>query len=245
MAGYAKTPNNWQSVPVVALDDDNFWIVGGREERKVFRDEDLKPDEKGKVIINIEYLDLKFFYPNVDLPKEFEMPADILAARKEKRKLNALAKDAIYTRPDYKNPDAGKVHFYIEGDKLRIYNQGNQKEATADKIETKYGQKAVKVEALEIGHPYLQLPPEVAEPFERILKEKELKKLALVLKGKSVLDGKKYYGFNMEIPAGEWGLVKDYLEDFGAYDEILNGWLTCEPGQVGAILGGIPINACP
>lgn len=57
------------------------------------------------------------------------------------------------------------------------------------------------------------------------------------------MDGKKYYGFNMEIPAGEWGLVKDYFEDFGAYDEILNGWITCEPGQVGEILGGIPIDA--
>jgi len=57
------------------------------------------------------------------------------------------------------------------------------------------------------------------------------------------LDGKKYYGFNMEIPAGERGLVKDYFEDFGAYDEILNGWITCEPGQVGEILGGIPIDA--
>jgi hypothetical protein len=167
------------------------------------------------------------------------MPADILAARKEKRKLNALAKDAIYTRPDYKNPDAGKVHFYIEGDKLRIYNQGNQKEATADKIETKYGQKAVKVEALEIGHPYLQLPPEVAEPFERILKEKELKKLALVLRGKSVLDGKKYYAFNMAVPTGKWERVSDSFLNSGPVTdgEERNGFLTCQPGKVADRLG--------
>jgi hypothetical protein len=239
-----KIGNKWQSVPVMALDDDSFMIVGGRGEQKVFRDEDLKPDETGKYIINIEYLDLKFFYPNVDLPKEFEFPLFGLAARKEKRRVNALECNSISVRPDYKNPEAGKVYFYIERDKLRIYNRENAKEVTVDKIETIYGKKAVNVESLELGHHYLQLPPEVAGPFERILKEKELKKLALVLKGKSVLDGKKYYGFNMEIPAEKWGRVKDYFEDFGPVtdDAELNGFLTCQPGKVAEILG-IPLQS--
>jgi hypothetical protein len=86
LAGYAKTPNNWQSVPVVALDDDNFWIVGGREEWKVFRDEDLKPDEEGKVIINIEYLDLKFFTRMLTFRKSLKCPR--ISWQQEKKSVN-------------------------------------------------------------------------------------------------------------------------------------------------------------
>ena len=227
---------------MISTSDYSFSISTGSQTLEL-RDEDLKKNEDWKIIIDLRPLDLQQYNKTGTMPTEFEFPLNVLEYRKEKRRLNAVECNSISVRPDYKNPDAGKVYFYIELDKLRIYNRENEKEATVDKIETIYGKKAVNVESLELGHHYLQLPPEVAGPFERILKEKELEKLALVLKGKSVLDGKKYYGFNMEIPSGEWGLVKDYFEDFGAYDEILNGWITCEPGQVGEILGGIPIDA--
>jgi len=56
-----RTSDDWMTDSVVALDDETFMILGGRGGRKVFRDVELKPDKNGKYIINIEYLDLKFF----------------------------------------------------------------------------------------------------------------------------------------------------------------------------------------
>jgi hypothetical protein len=225
--------DNWSSVSVVALDDESFTIVGGRGGRKVFRDEDLKTEKNGKSVINIEYLDLKFYFPDADLPKEFEMPKKVLEARKEKRRLNALAKDALFID---RSIDPIR-YFYIEGNRLLIMQGG--KEIVVDHIEKKYGKMAINAEGLELGHTHLVLPPEVAGPFEKVLKEKELSKLALVLMGKSLLNGLEYYGFNMVPSDGQWSQVEGYFEDFGKEDE-LKGWLTCEPVNVAEILR-IPI----
>ena len=168
-----KLGNNWQVIPVIAMDDYSFKISTSSH-RLEFRDEDLKKNEDGKIIIDLRPLDLQQYNKTGTMPTEFEFPLNVLEYRKEKRRLNAVECNSISVRPDYKNPDAGKVYFYIELDKLRIYNRENEKEVTVDKIETIYGKKAVNVESLELGHHYLQLPPEVAGPFERILKEKEL-----------------------------------------------------------------------
>lgn len=231
--------NNWMSIQVTALDDESFTILGSRGVRKVFRDEDLKTEKNGKHIINIEYLDLKFFFPNVDLPKTFEMPREILEARKEKRRLNALAKDAIFVKSDIENPDAGKMYFYLNGDKVRIFNDADKKEAIADNIEVIYGKKAVKVEGLDLGHAHLELLAKVAGPFEKVLRETELSKLALVLRGKSLLNGLEYYGFNMDAPDEMWSQVQGYFEDFGNEGD-MTGFLTCYPDKISEILR-IPI----
>lgn len=109
--------------------------------------------------------------------------------------------------------------------------------AIVEEIEIIYGRQTVKVDGLELGHPYIKLPVEVARHFETILKYKKEREFALVLRGKSMLDVLKYFGFNVEPPAEKWSRVKDWFKDFGTYDETLNGWLTCYPGQVGEILG--------
>ena len=66
--------NNFQSVPVIAIDDSSFMIASARG-KIILRDEDLKTNEEGKYVIDLAPLDLKFFYPDVDLPKSFEMPS--------------------------------------------------------------------------------------------------------------------------------------------------------------------------
>ena len=229
-----KIGNNEQSVTVQALDDYSFIILGGRGERKVFIDEDLKPDKNGKYIINIEYLDLKFFYPNVDLPKEFEMPEKVLEARKEKRRLNALAKDAIHISHDNGEP----MYFYLENDKLRL--KLGEKEVTSDTIKIKYNKKTVNVEGLGIEHTHLELPVNVAFKFESVLETKKLLNLKLVFAGTSALDGKKYYAVDLLLPPEKWDLVKGRFVFFEGNDE-LQGWLTCYPQVVAEILG-IPID---
>jgi hypothetical protein len=112
---------------------------------------------------------------------------------------------------------------------------------TASKIENVYGKPAIKAEGLELGYTHLALPEKVIEAFEKVLMEKELQKLALVFKGKSVVDGREYYGLNLDVPVGQWSKVEKYFIDFGTDDQTFNGWLTWNP-QVADILG-IPIEA--
>jgi len=225
-----KLGDNWQGVQVNAIDDEKFEMMNPfslYRERLVFVDGELKADENGKVIIDITPLKLKAEYNNFETPKSFEMPAEILEARKEKRKLKALANNSIYI-------DNDKIYYYIENEKLRIC-QG-EKEAIADKIEIIHGKKAVNVESLALGHPYLELPVDVLHKFEKLLNEKKLMNLALVPAGKSLLNGLEYHKLNMDIPVHMWSRVSGFFEDFGTEGD-MTGFLTCKPESVAEILG--------
>lgn len=221
-------PNNWHTIPVTAIDDESFTFGTGR---KVFtlRDEDLKPDKNGRVIIDLEPIDLKWFFPNDKIPKTFEMPKDVLEARKERRRLKALAKDAIFI--DYSREPW--MYFYTEGDQLRILH--GEKEIVVD-VELIHGRAAVNVDALEIGKSYLELPEEVASKYKRVLDERRLQKASLVPVGKNLLNGKDYFRLSQSIPETYWQFVKSYFEFFdGGYGD-LQGWITCEPSQVARAL---------
>jgi hypothetical protein len=231
-----------QAIPVQALSDETITIASSRG-RITIRDEDLKTNEEGKYVIDLAPLELAWFYPNhTDLPKVYEVPAEVLEARAHKRKENAIRKDAIFEQ-DYKNK---RLFFYIEGEKLIIklfgfddagkMNTEPDRETTADKIEIIHNRKAVNVKKLKLGHPYLELPGEVAQKFEKVLKNAELRTLTLKPAGISMLNGKKYYRLSLEnIPADMWNKVKNYFEDFGQ-EGTMTGFLTCEPGKVAEIL---------
>ena len=231
-----------QAIPVQALSDETITIASSRG-RITIRDEDLKTNEEGKYVIDLAPLELAWFYPNhTDLPKVYEVPAEVLEARAHKRKENAIRKDAIFEQ-DYKNK---RLFFYIEGEKLIIklfgfddagkMNTDPERETTADKIEIIHNRKAVNVKKLKLGHPYLELPGEVVQAFEKVLKDAELRTLTLKPAGISMLNGKKYYKLSLEnIPVGMWNQVKNYFEDFGQ-EGTMTGFLTCEPGKVAEIL---------
>jgi len=231
-----------QAIPVQALSDETITIASSRG-RITIRDEDLKTNEEGKYVIDLAPLELAWFYPNhTDLPKVYEVPAEVLEARAHKRKENAIRKDAIFEQ-DYKNK---RLFFYIEGEKLIIklfgfddagkMNTDPERETTADKIEIIHNRKAVNVKKLKLGHPYLELPGEVVQAFEKVLKDAELRTLTLKPAGISMLNGKKYYKLSLEnIPVGMWNQVKNYFEDFGQ-EGTMTGVLTCEPGKVAEIL---------
>jgi len=86
------------------------------------------------------------------------------------------------------------------------------------------------------GFPYIELPAVVAEKFENIIWEREIKKLALEHVGQNQITGREYYKLNMGISSQMWSQVEGYFECFGTDGE-LQGWLTCEPSQVSTILG--------
>jgi hypothetical protein len=89
-------------------------------------------------------------------------------------------------------------------------------------------------------YPYIELPANVVEPFEKALIEKKRERLSLVFRGKSRLDGWDYYGFNMEPSDNQWGMVQKYFESFDTDNKTLNDWLTWNPQVVEDTLG-IPI----
>jgi hypothetical protein len=223
--------NNWMTLPVMSTSAESFKIQTARSTLH-FNDEDLKPNAEGKYIINIEKIDLG---SNCGTIKEFEMPLEIMEHRKERRRLNALEKNTIHIDSSV-DPI---LYFYLEGDKLRIL-QG-EKEVIIDHIEILYGKKVVNVDGLD-WQPYLELPANVVEPFEKALREKELERLSLVFRGRSRLDGWDYYGFNMDPSNEQWSTVQQYFVGFGTDDETLYGWLTWNPKVVANTLG-IPIEA--
>lgn len=223
--------DSWTCVPVHSLGDDSFEATTGGG-RIVFREDELKPDADGKIVIDIRGLTHPMSTDHSAM-EEFEFPPEILEKRKEARKIKALEKDAVFV-DRLANPCR---YYYIEGGKLRIL-QG-VKEVTVNEIEVIHTRKAVNVEALEIGHSYLELPDEVAQKFEKVLLEKALKSLALVPAGVSLLNGCDYYRLNMNIPESMFSQVKDSFTWFGDVGE-MSGWLTCCPVNVAKTLG-IPI----
>lgn len=220
---------NWMCISVKALDDETFRISTYAEEL-VFKDEDLKPDHEGKIIINIEPLRLETIYGGVELPQEFELPLEVLEPRKERRRLKALAKDAILVDHDC-DPF---MYYYASGDQVRILQGEN--EVTAD-IEIVYGKPAVNVEALDLGHPYLELPAEVACKFTKVIDAKQLENVSLLPVGKNLLNGKDYFRLSQSIPENLWHVVEHHFEFFEGNDENMQGWLTCDPSSVAATLG--------
>lgn len=87
----------------------------------------------------------------------------------------------------------------------------------------------------ESGHPCLALDEAVINAWEPVLLAKKLRTLALVPAGISQLNGKEYYKFNQDIPAGMFNKVKQFYEDFGTEGN-MQGLLTCYPDQVKTIL---------
>lgn len=69
--------NNWVSIPVMAINDYSFQILTSRK-RLTFQDEELKLDAEGKIIIDLEPLDLQFFDKNNKMPTEFKRPLDVM-----------------------------------------------------------------------------------------------------------------------------------------------------------------------
>jgi hypothetical protein len=221
----------------LALNDNQFYVAANQR-RVVFTDSKIKADADGKYIIDLSPLGLGI--------KETKVPKDVMERRAKIREVNTLEKNAIFidrtVRPFR--------YFYREGGQLRVLQGDNQ---IIGGVEIVYGKPVIKADSL-LGPecPYLELPPEVVREFEGILEKKELQKvvskLTLSLAGKSLLDGKKYYGFQVDEKISQdgwnqvWNLIKERFEFFEG-DDNLQGWLTSEPGIVSEILGGIPVKA--
>lgn len=229
--------NYWVNLQVVSVNDKSFRVQANREVYShrilTFQDEDFE-NTQGPIIIDLKPLDLERYYGETEIPTEFELPREILTERVEDRRLYALAKGSIWID---RSVDPVR-YFYLECGRLRI-KQG-EKEAMVDKIYIKDGKNTVKVEALELARPYLELQGHVARAFEADMKVYQHLFPKLVFQGKSLLDGVDYYKLIGKPSKDTWSMVQRYFDDFGTVDKTLNGWLTGNPRAVADTLG-IPI----
>ena len=200
----------------------------------IFQDEDFD-NTQGPIIIDLKPLDLEQYYGETELPTEFELPREILAERAEARRLFLLAKGAIWID---QSVDPLR-YFYLGSGILRI-KQG-EKEVTVDKIYVIEGENVVKVDALELGLPYLELPGFLARDFEANIKEYQHMFPKLVFRGKSLLTGVDYYELLGKPSKDKWSMIQHYFDDFGTGDKTFNGLLTHYPQAVAKILGNTSI----
>lgn len=226
--------NYWVNLQVVSVDDKSFRVQANREVYShrilTFQDEDFE-NTQGPIIIDLKPLDLERYYGETNIPTEFELPREILTERAEDRRLAALAKGSFWI-DRFVDPWR---YFYIECGRLRI-KQG-EKEVTVEEINVIDGKNAVKVDALELGHPYLELQGPVARAFEADIKAYQQLRMKLVFRGKSLLNGFDYYELIGKPSKGQWARVQEYFNDFGTDDKTLNGWLTGNPRAVAGTLG--------
>lgn len=224
----------WTDLQVVSVNPELFRVQVNREADPhrilTFKDEDFD-NTQGKIIIDLKPLNLEKYYGETELPTEFELPREILTERAEARRLFLLAKGACWIDHSVDPPR----YFYISCGELRI-KQGD-KEATVNKINKIEGKNVVKVEALELGHPYLELRGPVARAFEAEKKDHDHWFPKLVFRGKSLLDGLDYYELIGVPDKGRWSKVERYFHDFGTGDKIFNGRLTGYPKAAAKILG--------
>jgi hypothetical protein len=211
-----------------------------------FRDENLVSDDEGRLIINLLPLKLKDQCGNVDLPTSYELPKEVMEARKKQRRLNELAANTI----DIVVYKGKRLYFYLESDELTVrmfdFDEKGELnaekpngEVTVDKIDIVNGRRAIAIERLDLGHPFLKLPDNTADAFEAKLKEKETNSLHLESIGINSLTGLEAFKFTPEAPQYRLDYVKLYLEYFNDFNGY-RGYITEDPIKVSLLLG-IPI----
>lgn len=220
-------------VSIDCLNDPEFITQKGVMRELKIRDADLKPDKTGKYFTDITELDFNHFYPGFEFPEKVEIPVELIKERARQKRLKILGKRQIAI--DWSRTP--ELYYFFEGDRLQLVQGDNV--IFADSIEIVHGRKAVNVEALELGHPYLELPEKVAGAFEEVLREKELESLKLLPVGKSLLNGHTYYRLSVDIPPDWFSRVASLFEFFNGDDEF-QGQLTMYPTEVSQSLS-IPI----
>jgi hypothetical protein len=235
-----KTGNKdyWTNLQVVSVNPETFHVQVNSEAYPhrilTFNDEDFE-NTQGPITIDLKPLYLEKYYKETELPTEFELPREILTERGEARRLFLLAKGAIWID---RSVDPLR-YFYVSCGRLRI-KQG-ENEVYVDKIDVIEGKNVIKVEALELGRPYLELQTHVAEAFADSIKLHQQLYMKLVFRGKSLLDGVDYYELIRKPSKDKWSMVQQYFEDFGTGEKTLNGLLTRYPKAVAKILGNTSI----
>lgn len=127
----------------------------------------------------------------------------------------------------------GTVYFSINTDCQLIAKLG-EKAIKTDKIYNVEGKKAIFIPELGLDFAFLEIPVEVEIELKKAKRAYALTGFHLIYVGRSLLTGKDYYNFNVDITQQQWDRVKNCFEYFGdESNEIgLTGWLTSSPGLV-------------
>jgi len=204
-----------------------FYMDGDTLKAETYKICSTIPDSLIKELNGKYYADLNLNFESV--LNHIEIPESVLTARDKIRKENNLAKNTAGSN----KTSQGKVYFSIDGSDYIIAKVG-EKAVKKDRIFNIEGKRVLFVPDLDLDSSFLELPAEVEKKFKRAKKEKAFSTLCLVYVGRSLLTGKDYYDFNVDVSQQTWDRVRMLFENFGegGGDGGLEGWLTSSPGLV-------------
>jgi hypothetical protein len=196
------------------------------EKAETIADDSIKTID-GKHFVNGDAL-----FPDKGI-HQIEIPDEVLEKRDEKRAEYSLQKQFTYIMST--NDENSIIEYYIRNNgELLLKCSG--KEAIVTEIENLYRKRVVKVESLQLTHPYIEIPEKVETAFMDMQKKLGFLNLQLLPVGVSLLDGKLYYALSNAVPSDDWNKISSFFIDFGT-DSDLKGMLTCDPDRVASALG--------
>jgi hypothetical protein len=153
---------------------------------------------------------------------EIIIPAAVMKLKNEE--LQAAQMRIKY--PVYMEHEKGTIYFSTTEDGKILIMQG-EKTDTAGRVEILYGNYAVNVSALELGHSHLAISADIV----RRLGLGVAPDVKAIPAGTNELDGKTYFRFEPEIPPYLFEKYRRLFSYFGESGK-LKGWLTCYPDDV-------------
>ncbi|MHB8102635.1 MAG: hypothetical protein ACYDEF_10790 [Methanosarcina sp.] len=166
---------------------------------------------------------------NEDMFSKIEIPADILEEMEK-----ALAEFKLQEKSVGSTETIhGRVFFSISEDG-KITAKHKKKATKSDRVFNVECKKVVYVPEFDFDSVFVEIPSEVELELNRFQRDRAMKNLHLVYAGRSLLDGKDFFKFNIEVSENVMYRVKNLFEYFDEENEDsvlggLQGWLTSQP----------------
>jgi hypothetical protein len=209
-----------------SINDDGYLEIN--TPKRVYAVGDCELIEKdGKYCFPLPEKDYKIV--NEDVFSKIEITGDIL----EEMKTALIEFKAHKTSIGSTETIHGRVFFSISEDG-KITAKHKEKATKSDRVFNIEGKRTVFVPDLGLDSAFLEIQEDVEHKLYSFKKDQAMKNLHLVYAGRSLLDGKDFFKFNIEVSENVMYRVKNLFEYFDEESEDaalggLQGWLTTSP----------------
>lgn len=211
---------------IYIINDDGFFEI--RTPKRVYAvDESELIEKDGKCYFPLPKTD--YMIVNEDVFSDIEIQEDVLEEMEKALIEFKLQEQSIGST----ETTQGRVFFSLSRDG-QIISRLNEKSVKTDRIYTVEGRRTVFVPDLELDFPFVEISADVEQKFNAFKKDQAAKSLCLLYAGRSLLNGKDFFKFNVEVSDGTMYRVKELFEYFDEENEDsvlggLQGWLTSQP----------------
>jgi|SRR5665647_3723091 len=197
-------------------------------------DENELIEKDGKYYFPLPKKDYKIV--NEDVYSEIEIQEDVLEEMEKALIEFEAHKNSIASTETIR----GDVFFSISEDG-KIISKHGEKSVKTDRIFNVECKKVVYVPEFDFDSVFVEIPSEVELELNRFQRDRAMKNLHMLYAGKSLLDGKDFFKFNIKVSENVMYRVKNLFEYFeedceSAYLGGLRGYMTSNPELVEEIL---------